>query len=818
MDDALYLFNIGQNYMAYKFLGSHKTEQDGKQGFRFAVWAPRAKYVAVSGDFNDWDTSSAPLTPEGSTGIWEGFVPGAQDGQCYKYYIEGQNGQGQFKTDPYARKTELRPNDASVLLDDEPFEWTDKAFLEKRRQMDFNASPINIYEMHLSSWRTKEDGSYYTYEEMAPLLADYIKEMGYTHIELMPVMEYPFDGSWGYQVTGYFSPTARHGDKKGFQYFVNHLHENNIGVLLDWVPAHYPRDAHGLAYFDGSPCYEYADKRMGEHADWGTLVFDYGKAEVRSFLMSSAVYWLDEFHIDGLRVDAVSSMIYRNYGRTEYIPNKDGGTENYEAVEFLTELNKLVHREYPGVMMIAEESTAWPKVTHKAADGGMEFDMKWDMGWMHDTLNYFSLDYLYRKHHHNEITFSMLYNFHERFLLALSHDEVVHGKASLINKMPGDFWRKFASLRELFLYMMGHPGGKLVFMGAEIGQFIEWRYYEQLEWFLLEYDMHEKLHNYVKTLNHMYLDIPAFWEDDRTWEGFSWLNADDSSNSVYSWARKDKNGGYLVFILNMTPAVLNDYKFPAPRRGRYKILLNSDASHWGGSDYPILVPYGQEKIHEKNKALPFKPYSWDPEKPLEQPAHGPNGEGCFIDSRDIGNHGYPQSLRLNLPPLAGVVLQLVKEDESKAPEEAWPDPEMPYPDKYFVPVKEEKDEPVRKKPSKAKSGKKLKEENNGTRAAGNKKQSKAKQRRTKAPAGDKAKTAEKAAAKTTAKTTAKSATKTAAKTAAKAPAKTAAKAAAESKAKTAAGKTAKAAVKEKAKDTAKDKTKDKTKDSTKDKQ
>ena len=422
---------------------------------------------------------------------------------------------------------------------------------------------------------------------------------------------------------------------------------------------------------------------MGEHADWGTLVFDYSKDEVRSFLMSSAVYWLEEFHIDGLRVDAVSSMIYRDYGRTEYIPNKDGGTENYEAVAFLTGLNQLIHREYPGVLMIAEESTAWPKVTHPADEGGMEFDMKWDMGWMHDTLNYFSLDYLYRTHHHNEITFSMLYNFHERFLLALSHDEVVHGKASLINKMPGDFWRKFASLRELFLYMMGHPGGKLIFMGAEIAQFIEWRYYEQLEWFLLDYDMHNKLHQFVKTLNHMYLDIPAFWEDDRTWEGFSWLNADDSSNSVYSWARKDKSGGYLIFIMNMTPAVLNDYKFPAPKRGKYKILLNSDASRWGGSDYPVLIPPGEETIAEVNKELDMELYSWDPEEAPEQPEHGPDAEGCYVVSRDIANHGYAQSLRINLPPLAGLILQLVEEDRSEPPETPWPDPESPYPEHYF---------------------------------------------------------------------------------------------------------------------------------------
>lgn len=683
MEDALYLFNIGQNYMSYKLLGSHIGEKNGQSGFHFAVWAPHARFVSVAGDFNEWHSHEYPLTPSSTTGVWQGFVPGTLPGQCYKYYIEGVDGKGRFKADPYARRTELRPNDASVLYRDQDFTWTDHDYLDQRKQLDIASAPINVYEIHLSSWRRKADGSHYSYEELTVQIAEYVEQMGYTHVELMPVTEYPFDGSWGYQVTGYFSPTSRHGDKAGFQFFVNHLHERGIGVILDWVPAHFPRDAFGLAFFDGQACYEYADSRLGEHADWGTLVFDYSKGEVRSFLTSSAVYWLDEFHVDGLRVDAVSAMIYRNYGRTNYLPNRDGGIENYEAVTFLTELNELVHEQFPGALMIAEESTSWPKVTHAPEQGGMGFDMKWDMGWMHDTLSYFSLDYLFRRHHHNEITFSMFYNFHERFLLALSHDEVVHGKGSLMTKMPGDFWRKFASMRELLLYQMGHPGGKLTFMGAEFGQFIEWRYYEQLEWFLLDYDMHSKLHEFVRTLNHLYLEIPAFWEDDRTWEGFSWLNADDATNSVFSWARKDRDGGYLVFVLNMTPAPLDNYKFPAPRRGVYEMILNSDDKRWGGSDYETLIAPGKVRIAEGNERFGDELYSWDPDEPLNQAKAMPSGQGGFVASRDIGNHGYPQAMRLNLPPLAGVILRLVTEDESTAPDKPWPDPEMPYPEDWI---------------------------------------------------------------------------------------------------------------------------------------
>ncbi len=730
MDDAYYLFNTGHNHMSYKLFGSHAEVRDGQEGFRFAVWAPHANYVSVAGDFNEWRSEDFPLEKVRSTGVWEGFVPSAAEGQCYKYYVVGQDGKGRFKADPYARKTELRPNDASVLYIDKEFTWTDEAYLESRKNRDVASAPINIYEVHISSWRRKDDGSYYTYEELAVLLADYVEKMGYTHIELMPITEYPFDGSWGYQVTGYFSPTARHGDKAGFQYFMNHMHEKGISVIMDWVPAHFPRDAFGLAFFDGQACYEYADSRLGEHADWGTLVFDYSKAEVRSFLASSAVYWLDEFHVDGLRVDAVSAMIYRNYGRTVYLPNQYGGTENLEAVSFLRDLNDLVHEQYPGALMIAEESTAWPKITHASSEGGMGFDMKWDMGWMHDTLAYFSLDYLWRKHHHNEITFSMLYNFHERFLLALSHDEVVHGKSSLMNKMPGDFWRKFASMRELFLYQMGHPGGKLNFMGSEIGQFIEWRYYEQLEWFLLDYDMHNKLHEFVRTLNHLYLEIPAFWEDDTTWEGFNWLNADDATNSVYSWVRRDKRGGCLIFIINMTPAPVNNYKFPAPARGTYEIILNSDDKRWGGSDYEVLIPRGQIEIAPGNERFGDALYSWDPDVEIRPEAEveaevetvpiagqvavpeagqtvidmaGPPAEqvsgqetakpseftgsatGAKISSRDIANHGYRQSLRLNLPPLGGLILQLAARDESPEPPEPWPDPEMPIPDDWSPP-------------------------------------------------------------------------------------------------------------------------------------
>lgn len=674
-----YLFNIGKNFNSYRSLGAHPLASVDGEGYRFATWAPKAQYVSVVGDFNNWDTSAHPMALQEDNGIWLTSVENAKVGMCYKYFIVGADGESRYKADPFAFKTELRPSEASVLYHLEAFSWEDEDFIERRSLLDRNNSPMNVYELHISSWKRKEDGSLYNFREIAPLLAEYVKDMGYTHVELMPITEYPFDGSWGYQVSGYFSPTRRHGDREDFQYFVNYMHKKNIGVLLDWVPAHFPRDAFALAYYDGSPCFEYADSRIGEHQEWGTLVFDYARSEVRSFLFSSALYWIEECHVDGIRVDAVSAMIYRNYGRDEYLPNQDGGKENYEAISFLTELNDYIHDKFPGVLSIAEESTSWPKVTHPSEEGGLAFDMKWDMGWMHDTLEYFSLDYVYRSYHHNKITFSMLYNFHERFLLAISHDEVVHGKKSLISKMPGDFWRQFASLRAFFIYMMGHPGGKLMFMGSEFGQFIEWRFYEELEWFLLDYDMHKKLHNFVRTLNHFYLDIPAFWQDDKSWEGFNWLNADDHQNSVYSWARKDKSGNYLIFIMNMTPTPLDNYKIPAPVHGKYRVLLNSDAKHWGGSDYQISIAQGNEHIAEENLDIENL-YTWEESTHNEDEDNLDKTEDIIFSSRKINKKDYPQSIRMNLPPLAAMILQLEEVIEDTG--ESWPDPEFPYPEKW----------------------------------------------------------------------------------------------------------------------------------------
>ncbi len=679
MEKLYYLFNIGKNFQAYKCLGAKPSTVDGEAGFFFSVWAPNARDVSVVGDFNRWSPGQAPMRKLETTGIWEAFVPGAKEDQCYKFYVVGQDGEGRYKADPFALKSELRPNEASVLYVPEEFSWNDEDYLAKRAKLDRMGSPINIYEVHLPSWRTKEDGSPYTFREIAPILADYVSDMGYTHVELMPIMEYPYDGSWGYQLSGYFSPTRRLGDLDDFNFFINHLHDKNIGVILDWVPAHFPIDEFCLAYFDGSPCFEYQDKLMAEHQDWGTLVFDYGKAEVRSFLFSSAVYWLEECHADGIRVDAVSSMLYRNYSRNEYTPNAEGGTENFEAISFLQELNTYIHNYYPGVLSFAEESTSWPKVTHNPIEGGLGFDFKWDMGWMHDTLEYFQLDYIYRSYHHNKITFSMLYNFHERFLLSISHDEVVHGKGSLISRMPGDFWRQFASVRIFFAYMMGHPGAKFIFMGSEFGQFIEWRFYEELEWFLLDYDMHHKLHEYVKTLNHMYLDIPAFWEDDKTWEGFQWLNADDQQNSVYSWYRKDKSGRILVFVYNMTPAPVNNYKLPMPRHGQYKLILNSDAAKWGGSDYEVMLPRENTLIADANKEIKGL-YTWDTEEEIKQdvPNLLPSAEGGNFQSRAIQLKGYNQSMKLNLPPLSCLVFSL--EEEFPLNGVTYFDPEVPLPE------------------------------------------------------------------------------------------------------------------------------------------
>ncbi len=627
MDEA-YLFNRGDNYMSYNYLGAHPyKESDGSEGFIFRVWAPNALSVSVIGDFNDWNALSNQMTKNGGTGIWEVKIPNAHQWDRYKYRVVGADSRIYDKGDPYARHFETRPNNASIVYNPDDYKWGDGDYMKKRPDA-LAARPINIYEMHLGSWRQHPDGNFFTYREIALDLVDYCKKMHYTHIELMPVLEHPLDASWGYQVTGYYAATSRFGTPADFKFMVDILHQSGIAVLLDWVPAHFPKNLEGLVRFDGTPCYEYADPRIGEHREWGTYVFDYSKNEVISFLISNAVFWIDEFHIDGLRVDAVSSMLYRDYGRQNYIPNKYGGNENLEAVEFFKKLNGTIRKNYPGVMMIAEESTAWPKVSHPVEDGGLGFTHKWNMGWMHDTLDYFSTDSYARGWHHDEFCFSMMYAFAENYILSLSHDEVVHGKYSLINKMPGDVWRKFASLRTLFMYQMSHPGAKLNFMGAEFGQFIEWRFYEQLEWFMLDYESHRLLQDYCSKLNLFYIEHGQLWRDDHSWEGFEWIAADDTVNNVFVYARKspkkDENDIYVA--LNMVPQPLEEYKIPVYELGTYKIVLNTDDMAFGGSGYPTGVSL----------------------------------EGTF-EAVDEPFQGKPYHVKFNLPPLAGVYFMKVKD-------------------------------------------------------------------------------------------------------------------------------------------------------------
>ena len=588
--DQAYLFNRGQDFMSYNLLGARPaTGRGGKAGYTFAVWAPAAQSAAVVGSFNDWDPTATPLQCHGSTGIWTGFAAGASQWDRYKYAITGPDGVTNLKADPYARHSETRPETASVLYDPDDYAWRDQSWLASRPDA-LTAGPLNIYEVHLGSWKRHADGNFINYRQLADDLGAYALAMGYNAIELMPIMEHPLDDSWGYQVTGFYSVTSRFGLPSDFKYFVDHFHQLGIRVILDWVPGHFPRDTHGLARFDGTALYEHADTRRGEHREWGTYVFDYSKLEVRSFLISNAYFWLEEFHIDGLRVDAVSSMLYLDYGRTEYLPNIHGGRENIDAIETLRQLNNLIRDKLPDRLMIAEESTAWAKVSHPIAEGGLGFTHKWNMGWMHDTLEYMSRDYIYRKWHHGQLSFSLMYAFSERFILPFSHDEVVHGKRSLIDRMPGDTWRKFAGLRALFVYQMTHPGSKLLFMGGEFGQFIEWRFYEQLEWFLLQYDSHRLLSDFVRRLNHYYLAEPPLWQLERGWDGFNWITADDAGRSVYAYLRRDGQGGELAVVLNLTPAPVQGFNLGLPAEGEYSIEINSDDMSFGGSGYPIARP------------------------------------------------------------------------------------------------------------------------------------------------------------------------------------------------------------------------------------
>lgn len=592
----VYLYNAGTNFKAYELLGAHETEN----GWRFAVWAPNAVNVSLAGDFNDWDTASMPLEKIGTSGIWCGVFDKIKKGNIYKYAVTDKKGKTVLKADPYAFYSELRPNTASIVWGEPKFKWTDSRWLNKREKTPPYDKPMLIYEMHMGSWKQHEDGSFLTYREMADELIPYVKDMGYTHIELMPITEYPFDGSWGYQVTGYFSATGRYGTPEDLKYFINECHKNDLAVIMDWVPAHFPRDGHGLFMFDGTPTYEYADPRLGEHKDWGTMVFDYSKTEVVSFLMSSAHFWVEKFHMDGLRVDAVSSMLYRDYSRNdgEWVANIYGENQNLEAIDFLRNLNKMMFAEFPNILMIAEESTAWSMVTGPVENGGLGFNYKWNMGWMNDTLKYMSMDPYFRKDNHNLLTFLMFYAYSENYILPLSHDEVVHGKASLLNKMFGSYEEKFAAYRTLLGYYLALPGKKMLFMGGEIGEFIEWRYDEGLEWNLLDFDMHKKLQGYVKTINKYYLKNKPFWQNDQDWNGFQWVRDNDNENSVIAFMRKSRRkGDNILVVCNFTPVTRNKYLLGVPAVGEYAVEMDSDSVAFGGENKKKKVSYKAKKYN-----------------------------------------------------------------------------------------------------------------------------------------------------------------------------------------------------------------------------
>ena len=579
-EDELYLFHEGRNYNAYNFMGAHFTSENRKRGVRFTLWAPRAKNIFLVGDFSNWETKEEnKLNKINETGLWSIFIPRLKEGIKYKYYIEQEDGKAVLKADPYGIYSEVRPNTASILCEKTKIRWSDKKWLNKREATNYFESPINIYELHLGSWKRKDEDEFLSYDELSVVLPKYVKEMGYTHVEFMPLNEHPLDASWGYQVTGYYSVTSRYGDIKGLKRLINALHKNDIGVILDWVPGHFCKDEQGLYMFDGTPTYEYEEKWKADNKGWGTFNFDLGKPEVKSFLISNAFYFINEFHIDGLRVDAVSNMLYLNYGRNhgEWIPNIYGGNENLEAIQFIKELNEAIKTYSKGVITIAEESTSWPNVTNDTEYGGLGFDFKWNMGWMNDTLEYNELDPIYRKYHHNKLTFPMMYNHSEKFILPISHDEVVHGKKSLIDKMQGDYWNKFANLRAYMAYMYGHPGKKLMFMGCEFGQFIEWREYEELEWKLIDkFDMHRKTHNFLKDLNNFYKNNSELWELDYDGDGFQWIDADSKNVEKYK-----------IFVCNFTPMVYYDFNIGVPEKGVYREIFNTDKKEYGGSGQVI---------------------------------------------------------------------------------------------------------------------------------------------------------------------------------------------------------------------------------------
>jgi 1,4-alpha-glucan branching enzyme len=621
-DMDLYLAGEGSHYQLYRKLGAHLSEMDGVSGVSFAVWAPSAKRVSVVGSFNNWDGRLFPMRAMGSSGIWEIFVPGLGAGVFYKYEIKTAQGDIRLKADPYGFAMELRPGTASIVWDMEAYLWNDSPWVAARSERNLREEPMAIYEVHLGSWMRAEGNKWLTYRELAPKLVNHVKKFGFTHVELLPVAEHPFDASWGYQVTGYYAPTSRFGTPDDFKYFVDTCHSQDIGVIMDWVPAHFPKDDWSLRRFDGTALYEHLDPREGEHAEWGTLIFNFGRHEVRNFLIANALFWLDEYHIDGLRVDAVASMLYLDYGKKEgeWIPNLYGGNENLEAIAFFRKLNEAVYGRFPGCFTVAEESTAWSGVTSPAYLGGLGFGFKWDMGWMHDTLLYFGKEPVHRRYHHNNLTFSMMYAYSENFILPFSHDEVVYGKGSLLRKMPGDEWQKFANLRLLLTYMYTHPGKKLLFMGTELASWDEWYHDSGLDWHLQSDSMRAAFQQFMRDLGKLYLESPALWKLDTLPEGFSWIDCNDSDSSVLSYIRYDKEG-HLVCVLNLTPVPRHGYRIGVPGAQGYHERLNSDSVHYGGSNV---------------------------------------GNAAFVRVEAIPFHGFPNSISLTLPPLGCLVLEPAK--------------------------------------------------------------------------------------------------------------------------------------------------------------
>lgn len=622
--EDLYLFHEGSLFQSYRVLGAHPAEVDGKTGYRFAVWAPHAREVRVVGDFNDWNGSKHVMVKISTWGVWFLFVPDVLEGEYYKYEIVTASGTLQYKADPYAFWSELKPGTASRAYCLDGYEWKDAEWQERKANRTVYNDPLNIYEVHLGTWKKKPDGGYYTYRELADELVAYVKDMGYTHIELLPLAEHPYDRSWGYQATGYYSVTSRFGTPKDFMYFVDRCHQAGIGVIMDWVPGHFVKDEHGLRRFDGEPLFEYSDPLKAEKPEWGTLTFDFSKPEVNSFLISNAIFWMDMFHIDGLRVDAVASLLYLNFGRPreQWIKNEHGGDENPDAIQFLKKLNRTVFGYYPNALMMAEDSSDWPLVTAPVHEGGLGFNYKWNMGWMNDMLKYMEIDPYFRHGSHQLLTFSFMYTYSENYVLPLSHDEVVHGKKSLLNKMPGDYWQKFANLRVLFGYMMAHPGKKLLFMGGEFGQFDEWKDLEDLDWEMLGYDSHRSMHRYVRDLNHLYLREPALWKLDHRPEGFSWIDPHDSKQSITTFMRKTENPeDSLIAVCNFTPVYHEKYRIGVPYEGVYVEQFSSDAGEYGGSG----------KLNSGK--LKTEAVSW---------------------------HYQPYSLHISLPPLAAVLFKPIE--------------------------------------------------------------------------------------------------------------------------------------------------------------